>query len=233
MCKIADHSGWKLRATYRDLVTKAPPPPPRETAPLLARQKDLAEQFIDRHKAAGRKIDIVCKRLGDGVDPREWADQMAAVLLDGHRDGWVLGRYLAGDMTEPGVMDNLMARAALDEESVFLIRFQQAIEAGKYTNEDGTLDLDRITQRARTYRYKFRGTANVSFTEASQASDEFTWIMEAVEHCPDCPDLEAGSPYTKDTIYVWPGDGSTACLYNCKCHLRRADGVTGFKPLDP
>ncbi|MGH2639718.1 MAG: hypothetical protein ACRDF4_10655 [Rhabdochlamydiaceae bacterium] len=36
------------------------------------------------------------------------------------------------------------------------------------------------------------------------------------------------SPYTKDTLFSYPGDGSTECLGNCTCTLVRHDGVRGF-----
>jgi len=39
------------------------------------------------------------------------------------------------------------------------------------------------------------------------------------EHCPDCLDIAAGSPYTKETLPTTPGAGHTRCLTRCYCSL--------------
>lgn len=47
------------------------------------------------------------------------------------------------------------------------------------------------------------------------------WVLDpmAFRHCPDCPVLAAGSPYTSETLPAIPGDGHTRCLDRCRCHL--------------
>jgi hypothetical protein len=61
------------------------------------------------------------------------------------------------------------------------------------------------------------------------------WNLEPLaEHCTDCPDLAAGSPYDPpgsggNELNQTPGDGNTICGANCKCDLTyqpgRGDGA--------
>ena len=49
----------------------------------------------------------------------------------------------------------------------------------------------------------------------------FWWDLGAVDmHCPDCVTLNAGNPYTKETLPTVPRAGETQCIFNCKCTLR-------------
>jgi GNAT superfamily N-acetyltransferase len=45
------------------------------------------------------------------------------------------------------------------------------------------------------------------------------WRLGAAEHCADCLDFAAGSPYTRETLPSTPRAGDSACLSNCLCHL--------------
>jgi len=39
------------------------------------------------------------------------------------------------------------------------------------------------------------------------------------DHCSDCLDIAANSPYTKETLPTVPKSGDTECLFNCLCRL--------------
>ena len=45
------------------------------------------------------------------------------------------------------------------------------------------------------------------------------WTLHPAEHCVNCLELAAGSPYTKETLPTFPKRGDTQCLTNCKCTL--------------
>ena len=56
------------------------------------------------------------------------------------------------------------------------------------------------------------------------------WVLDdGADHCDDCPDLEAGSPYTADALDTWPGQGDTQCLDHCRCTIQaEADSWAAF-----
>lgn len=55
----------------------------------------------------------------------------------------------------------------------------------------------------------------------------FVWILDDdAAHCDDCPQLAAESaaePWSIDTAPTYPGQGDTACLERCKCHIQADD----------
>jgi hypothetical protein len=159
-------------------------------------------------------------------DFARWYEDFNAELWGGHRRSWALGRRLAGDLADDDEGDGLVARAIVDAESEWSLRFLADLEDGRYDE-----DPDRAAARAQLYPQKYRGTANRAWVEAGPEDAEFAWVMTAVEHCVDCPTLAAMSPWRRDELGWLPGEGGTACLTNCKCVLVRADGATGFEPL--
>jgi hypothetical protein len=76
------------------------------------------------------------------------------------------------------------------------------------------------------------GTANELFVMASVLYS-FDWVMGGAEqHCERCPELARNSPYAWDMLPTVPKSNGTPCLYNCRCYLKRSDGVTGFRGVD-
>ncbi len=46
------------------------------------------------------------------------------------------------------------------------------------------------------------------------------WVpTRGAKHCPDCLVLAVNSPYTKETLPSYPGDGTTKCGKHCQCKL--------------
>lgn len=211
------------RATSEEERTKAlpaglTPPPPgswsRVYAKLLLDVEDLVDELT-----AGK------------IGARRFIDDFDALLADSHAKSWYLGRYLAGDKREMGFGDVIVGRASADQDGYYLQGFLKSIENDQYLLEDGTWLDSQIKNRCSLYANKTRGTANESFTENSPADLNFKWTLGAVEHCPDCIDLSSMNPWESDEIYINPGDGSTACITNCRCVWVRSDGVRGFDPV--
>lgn len=174
------------------------------------------------------------KRLLDGrLAPREWYDRFANLIAERHAEAWALGRRLTGDSSDVDEDDLLVGRAKADEESTWLLDFLDAVESGRYLDDEGKYRENLILNRSRLYAGKLRGTANEAFVETSDDGEEFDWVLGAVEeHCAECPELAALSPWLKDEFPTFPGSGGTPCLTRCRCHLvRSSDGLSGFAPV--
>ena len=156
---------------------------------------------------------------------------MAEALEPQHAEAARLGRVQAGDPLHELDPDDLeIAKSITASEAEFLDRFGVAIQDGRYTLEDGSLNEAAIQARALNYSSRLTGTANETFVLASDDDAEFTWMLGGEHNCHDCPGLAAGSPYLALDLPTYPGANGTECLFNCNCHLVRSDGVKGFMP---
>lgn len=175
--------------------------------------------------------DALLERLASGqISPRAWGDLFKLIMNDGHAGSWILGRQRAGDLTGSRVEDYLIGVGYADTQSDFLLNFIRDLENGRYTDDEGNFKLNHVRNRANLYLQTMRGTSGAAFVSISEG--EFNWIMAGIEHCEDCPELASLSPWDESTLFAYPGDGSTSCVGNCRCHLERlSDGLTSFKPV--
>lgn len=195
----------------------------------MAARRPSQASYASLEKKADRQLVNLTGRLADGkLSVETWQDRFLGVLEQRHSDAWTLGRQRAGDLATQSQADTQEGAAITDGEARFLQRFVDDINEGRYTGEDGTLDKPKLQARARFYAKRLLGSANESFVTHSEPETEFTWVMGGAEHCGDCPDLAAGSPYTADVLWTYPRSGGTQCLFHCKCHLKRSDKLTGF-----
>lgn len=202
---------------------------------LFLPKRPTQVDYDDMVRKRRRELRLITEQLARrDMTPRDWADRFDAILYTGHSRAWFLGRGLSGDLRDFGADDRLAGIAAKDKDSEFLQAFQDALDAKdpKYYDADGLLRQSAVMNRANLYLGRMRGTAGEAFVAASSDEDLFDWILGATEkHCDDCPALAALSPYTKDTLFSYPGDGDTECLGNCRCYLRRRrDRLASFKP---
>lgn len=228
-------------------------PNPHLAGPVL-RRLDAEAESKDRTRRPGqsaytRHILGVRKRIGTLIERAadaalaSQASEMAALagtgidaIHEGHVGAGVLGRQRAGDYADRMASDELWAARAMAEDEPRWRAFMEQIKNGdsRYVNGDGSLRQEQIQNRANLYTQRMRGTANEAFTAASKEDDLYDWVMLNSEHCPRCPEIEAGSPYTRATLPSHPGDGSTPCRVHCGCVLVRYDGVIGFtRVFDP
>jgi hypothetical protein len=197
---------------------------------FLANRRPTQSAYNRLEASAERRIRSACDRLVDGRDDvEEWLDRMATVLGEKHAAAAALGRQRAGDLSPRNADDDLLGQAVADEELRYLTRFADDIRGGRYTGTDGTLDGDKIGNRAATYSRKLLATANEAFVQSSPADATFDWHLGYVEKsCMECPALAEGGPYTPATIPTYPRAGATRCMFHCECSLVRNDGITGF-----
>lgn len=179
-----------------------------------------------------RELHRLTDKLAKGeITADEWADRFDAVLLEGHTQAQVLGRRLAGDATAESLNDLLVAITAKDREAQYLARFLRDIKDGLLNDVQGKLKANKVKNRQNLYLGRMRGTANKAFvTHTPTDLDWFAWRLGGREnHCSICPTLAAQSPWSKDTLWTFPGEGDTPCLGHCKCFLQRVDGRMGFR----
>ena len=202
----------------------------------LVRKRPTQAEFEKVLRGHRTQLQSLILQLNSGVlNIAEFGDEFYKLLLEGHADSWALGRQRAGDLTQSGPDDLLIARGIADGQSEFLNDFLNSLENdARYRYEDGTFNLKIVTNRSDMYVSRMRATASEAFVEASDSGDEFNWVLGDVEeHCGDCPELASISPWTADTLFTHPGAGDTPCLTNCKCHLvRLSDEITAFLPVD-
>ena len=176
---------------------------------------------------AGNDLGTLVGLLGQGrLAPDDFVLGLFDRLLEAHQEAAYLGRYRAGDRSLPDADDRGFAWEVMRGEDEFLARFAQDIESGRYTDAEGKLLLPAIRARTALYLQRVIGTANEAWVLASPGVIE--WRLSPAEHCDDCLELAARSPYLPMELPAVPRDGSTQCLSSCKCVLHRPDGETSF-----
>lgn len=196
-------------------------------------QRDYEEMA---RKARGRLHAITDSLTVGDIDLREWFERFDSILLDAHTTAYGMGRNLAGDL-EDDINDLIRGMEARDAESYYLRGFLDALRGLDERYWDAEAEkwkADAIKSRQDLYIGKVRGTANEAFVEHTPADlDEFYWTLGGTEdHCSECPELADLSPFTKSTLFTYPGAADTPCKFNCLCHLERVDGLSGFKRID-
>lgn len=159
--------------------------------------------------------------------------EAVALLADAHAHAAYLGRRLAGVPGAFGQADIDFGEAIAQEQGLFMSRFVNDIESGKYLLESGELDEKAIQRRADMYVKRLLGTANEAWAAAHPPDAQIAWRLGGTEnHCPECPAYAEAGPYRADSLPAHPGDGSTTCGTNCLCYLENTDGEQGFPPID-
>jgi hypothetical protein len=157
-----------------------------------------------------------------------FGERMIDFLTRAHSQAAYLGRYRAGDTSPKDGDDLAFAMRVVRGEDVFLARFEDALRAGRYTNEDGTLNTAAIQVRADLYLRRVRGTANETW--ALTTPGEIHWEIDtSAENCEDCLRHRAGSPYTWERLPTYPRAGETRCVTGCRCKLIAEGGGRSFR----
>lgn len=213
-------------ASILSVKTTAPPKPALSAEwPSQDKWKD----FIRDSRAEVRRL--VDLHLDGFLDADELHPLLKQQLVNYHAQAAALGRARAGLVTGVTAADMRMAQLVMQEEAEFLDGLIYELRRGdRYVDPaTGEVARDVIQARAQSYSGRFLGTANEAFIAVTPEGMMFDWVLGAVEHCYLCPEIAAGSPYTYKELPAVPGGNLTPCLFNCKCYLRRSDGVTGFR----
>lgn len=194
----------------------------------IAYQSDLDKVVLSTRRRLARLV----QDLRDDHDFQAFGERMSILLDDRHSRAAALGRQRAGDLGPREADDDGFAERVMDEESTFIRGFVADLESGKYTDPRSRLvDWRRIQMRAVSYAEKLSATAQEAWTLAGEAEARYLWKLGLREnHCPRCPEIAAGGPYTADSLPAHPRDGSLPCRQNCGCYVVRTDGRIGFMP---
>jgi hypothetical protein len=179
---------------------------------------------------ANRLFRALTDWLGGRITLEKFQLEFQEIVFNGHEQSYRSGNIFGGGRGDG--FDAFMAGIVEgDSDRFFISRFLSDIrnETSNLYDDDGNLKIRKTQNRMKLYVGRMRGTANQGFMDASGPDIEFWWVLVAENHCVDCPILAANSPYTKDANLGYPGDGTQQCLGNCKCYLRREDGVVGFR----
>lgn len=123
-------------------------------------------------------------------------------------------------------------RAAAAQES-FLAAFATDLANGRYDpRSDGGEGARARKQRFELYALRLTGTANAAWLAALPRTTEVLWVLgENEDHCSTCRYESAQLWRPVSHLTRTPGDGSTICITNCRCHLQTRDGLMSFHNL--
>lgn len=153
------------------------------------------------------------------------SDTLTEILTDAHSHAAYLGRRLAGVRNPFGSGDVRFGRSVMLGQTRYLAGLVNDLANEKYEADSGAL-ANRIT----LYVKRLRGTSEEAWAVALPGATLIYWVLgENENHCPECRDLAAGSPYRADSITTTPGSGQTSCLSACRCHLRTTNGEVCFE----
>jgi hypothetical protein len=172
--------------------------------------------------------EITAHLAGGKIGVEEWSGIMLDTLAEAHAQAGFLGRQRAGDRAPFDTDDTRFGQLVAQEEWPFLSGFAHDIATGRYTGEDGTLDVEAIRRRAGLYVARVFGTANEALLLTS--GEKVWWILGDKDHCSGCLRLAAGSPYGPGELKVAPRSGATQCLSQCGCVCRTDSGLETFNP---
>jgi hypothetical protein len=156
------------------------------------------------------------------------ADDGFTALSDAHARAAYLGRNLAGS-TEPfGDYDTAFGQLIAEEQAQYFEKFVEDVSSGRYTGEDGELDIDAIERRAELYERRLRGSANEAWANTLPDGELIVWETHASETCATCETLANDSPWQPLELPTYPGSGETDCSIGCKCSIKTESGQEGF-----
>ena len=193
---------------------------PSAFSPMGDRSHNL--WFQDMLTFNWNKASGIANKLGAGeISIEKWADDFYETLIQTNANANWIGRDLITfDATKFEAMDILKGRGLADIDAEYLAGFIEDLEDGRYTNEDGSLNMNRIKNRMRLYLGKARGVTAQASIDGLPPETEIYWRLGSNEkHCGECPTLASISPFLPDDLFTTPGAGETPCLGNCKCHL--------------
>lgn len=245
MCKGSRHSVSHLRSHYDQMANRVLTFIPKQveiravpSAFQQAAAKSHQAWFEDMLNFNWKQTKRGTLKLMAGeYDALEWADKFYETILQTNANAHWIGRDQVSDalFTTFGEQDILAARAIADVDGEYLQNFLDDMLDGRYTDENGLFNEDKILQRQRLYMSKSRGLAAAGAVDNLGLDVEITWHLGAVEkHCVECPQLAGMSPFFRDDLFTTPGSCDTPCLGNCKCHLsfiHNGERVETIKPV--
>ena len=142
----------------------------------------------------------------------QWEADMRAQIKGEYTRQYLLGRGGRDQMTQA---DWGSIGGDLANQFRYLSQFADAIATGN-------LSEAQIAARSELYLYSAKQAFEKANGRARVSDAKVKWTLTAAEHCDTCIDY-AGlgwRPIAEDPFGgANPGDGSTICMTQCKCHL--------------
>lgn len=236
--KVANRLFIPNDSTVRIEYKASLPDPDPIGAILAAGGRVSVVQYLDAIGIFRSRLNGELKKFlaGEHETPLQMMFAVFEHLGQGHLTMVCAGRKRAGITHSVQEADREVAIFHMQQQGAFLSGFLRDLEdqiPSLYDEEEGEWRVGAINRRLQMYASRLRGTANIAFEANSPDDAEFNWILGAAEHCEDCVELAGQNPWLKGELSVFPGDGGTVCLVNCKCTLLRStDSWPGFSP-DP
>lgn len=182
-----------------------------QTGVPLSALSVIAEMNVQQESAREILLALTQRLYAGQITIEQWQLAVASVLKDMHIAQAAFG---AGgkQFLDPDALSKVSD--TLKQQYGFLQDFALAILGG--------LGLAAALNRVLMYTGATQQSFWQTFSGNRGKEKQIWWERTANESCPDCIALEAGSPYTADTLPTYPGAGQTVCRTNCKCHLRFA-----------
>ena len=129
------------------------------------------------------------------------------------------GLYAEGKRILPVSMTDRekdFVRRQADSQKPFLKKFREEMELKQSIGEELT---SKVVQRANLYAQRGSALFEAGYVQSLPDDILLDWVMSPAEHCSTCPTLAAGSPYGKNRLPGYPGEGFhfTKCGVNCQC----------------
>lgn len=203
--------GWDPRSKrYRDL----------DTGRYMSLRTVL--EYVDKSIAAsGNAADTVTTMLINGnLAPGDFGDSLRDELKREYIRQYLLG---IGGREQMGPRDWGSVGGMLKEQYKHLDGFIAEIKDGNLTEEQIRARVGMYVNSAREgyERAHERNAKALGMTEEK-------WELGEAEHCDDCV-AYAAQGWQPIGTFPNPGDGSTQCLTNCKCHVIYQNPETGAR----
>lgn len=144
------------------------------------------------------------------LSPADWQTAMRREIKDEYIRQYLLGRGGRDQMTSK---DWGKLGAMLKEQYKYLDGFQADVAAGNLTQDQIRARSEMYVNSAREAYERTQGAVAERW-----GADQERWVIDpTAENCGDCIAYQAEG-WQAIGYFPFPGDGSTQCLTNCRCH---------------
>jgi len=170
-----------------------------------------------------REVEGYAKKVIDGtMDVESFVSNMESSIGKFYERLYREGK----NVTDLADWERELIRKQTESQRQYLNNFADYIRTKQATGKELTSYIE-----ARADLYAERGSAMFEAGQVNAWPDDvlIDWVMQPAEHCTTCPIYQSNSPYTKETLPGYPGEGFhlTQCGTNCKCLLRVSDLYVG------
>lgn len=218
-------------------------------APRLLEQNDTTETAASRLAQLRRDLQrdwflaigrwrgtVALTRTGAAGDAarqalaRRLEGKLQDLITTGWTDSYRLGHALRRREAPRIMPDHILTRIASQRE--FAAGFARDIATGVVTQPFKM----NVGLRSELYFNSVGGAFGWGAVDAGDPGEVIHWRLGATDHCPDCPVIAMGSPYSRGgggglpALPSTPRDGATTCRMRCACHLEFAPAVAAAPP---